>query len=65
MVDHGYHRTTSDHYIFMKRFPDGNFIILLLYVDDMLIIGYDVKKIQILKEEISKSFAIKDLGSKK
>jgi ATP-binding cassette subfamily B (MDR/TAP) protein 1 len=46
----------------MKRFPDGNFIILLLYVDDMLIVGHDAKKIQILKEELNKSFAMKDLG---
>jgi ATP-binding cassette subfamily B (MDR/TAP) protein 1 len=50
MVDHGYARTTSDHCVFMKRFPNGNFIILLLYVDDMLIVGHDAKKIQILKE---------------
>jgi ATP-binding cassette subfamily B (MDR/TAP) protein 1 len=50
MVDHGYARTTSDHCVFMKRFPNGNFIILLLYVDDMLIVDHDAKKIQILKE---------------
>ncbi|KAJ7009759.1 Retrovirus-related Pol polyprotein from transposon TNT 1-94 [Populus alba x Populus x berolinensis] len=62
MVDHGYDRTTSDHCVFMKRFLDGNFIILLLYVNDMLIVGHDAKKIQILKEELSKSFAMKDLG---
>ncbi|KAJ6995884.1 hypothetical protein NC653_012686 [Populus alba x Populus x berolinensis] len=65
MVDHGYDMTTSDHCVFMKRFPDGNFIILLLYVDDMLIVGHDAKKIQILKEELSKSFAMKNLGPAK
>jgi len=65
MVDHGYDMTTSDHCVFMKRFPDGNFIILLLYVDDMLIVGHDAKKIQMLKEELSKSFAMKDLGPAK
>ena len=62
MVDHGYDRTTSDHCVFMKRFPNGNFIIILLYVDDMLIVGHNAKKIQILKEKLSKSFAMKYLG---
>jgi len=39
MVDHGYSKTSSDHCVFMKKFPDEKFIILLLYVDDMLIVG--------------------------
>jgi ATP-binding cassette subfamily B (MDR/TAP) protein 1 len=46
----------------MKRFPYENFIILLFYVDDILIVGHDAKRIQILKEELSKSLAMKDLG---
>ena len=59
------YRTTSDHYVFMKRFPYENFIILLIYVDDILIVGHDAKRIQILKEELSKSLVMKDLGSTK
>lgn len=62
MVKHGYSRTTSDHCVFVKKFPDGNFIILLLYVDDMLIVGQDSMRINNLKLELSKSFAMKDLG---
>ena len=65
MVDHGYSRTTSDHYVFMKKFSDDDFIILLLYVDDMLIVGHDAKRIQSLKTELSKYFAMKDLGPAK
>ena len=60
MVDHGY-RTTSYHCVFIKESSD-DFIILLLYVDDMLIIGQDAGKIKKLKGELSKSFAMKDLG---
>ena len=63
MVNHEYKRTTSNHYVFVKRFFDGDFIILLLYVDDMLIIGHDANKIEKLKGELSRSFAMKDLGS--
>jgi hypothetical protein len=65
MVDHGYDRTTSDHCVFVKKFFDGEFIILLLYVDDMLIVGRDTSKIDKLKKELSKSFSMKDLGSAK
>ena len=62
MTDHGYSRTTSDHCVFVKKYPNGNFIILLLYVDDILIVGQDMSKISKLKSELSKSFAMKDLG---
>ena len=65
MMSQWYDRTTSDHCVFMKKFSDDDFIILLLYVDDMLIVGHDVGKIEKLKRELSKSFAMKDLGSVK
>ena len=62
MVEHGYDRTASDHCVFVKKFSDGEVIIFLLYVDDMLIIGRDIGKIDKLKKELSKSFEMKDLG---
>ena len=65
MVDHEYKRTTSNHCVYVKRFSDDDFIILLLYVDDMLIVGHDVGKIEKLKKELSKSFAMKELGPAK
>jgi len=30
-------KTTSDHCVFVRKFSDDDFIILLLYVDDILI----------------------------
>ncbi|CAN0846213.1 Retrovirus-related Pol polyprotein from transposon TNT 1-94 [Linum grandiflorum] len=65
MVNHGYARTTSDHCVFVKYFAENDFIILLLYVDDMLVVGRNVGEIARLKEELSKSFAMKDLGPAK
>nr|GFB67907.1 retrovirus-related Pol polyprotein from transposon TNT 1-94 [Tanacetum cinerariifolium] len=43
-------------------FGDDDFIILLLYVDDMLIVGKNIERIAQLKRDLSKSFAMKDLG---
>nr|KYP76428.1 Retrovirus-related Pol polyprotein from transposon TNT 1-94 [Cajanus cajan] len=50
MCEHGYKKTTFDHYVFVRNFFDNDFIILLLYVDDMFIIGKDVSKIDRLKQ---------------
>ena len=64
-MSHGYNRTSYDHCVFTRKFYDDDFIILFLYVDDMLIIDHDSTKIDRLKRELSKSFAMKDLGSAK
>ena len=45
MTNHEYHRTAYDHYVYVKNFSDGDFIILLLYVNDMLIFDHDAMKI--------------------
>ncbi|GKV41577.1 hypothetical protein SLEP1_g49083 [Rubroshorea leprosula] len=65
MGEHKFTRTESDHCVYVKRYPDGDFLILLLYVDDMLIVGHDTKKIAALKTDLSKSFSMKDLGPAK
>jgi transposase InsO family protein len=65
MGEQGYRKTTSDHCVFFQRFGDDDFIILLLYVDDMLIVGKNTGRIAQLKRELSKSFAMKDLGPAK
>ncbi|GJW74762.1 putative RNA-directed DNA polymerase [Tanacetum coccineum] len=47
------------------RFGDDDFIILLLYVDDMMIVGKNIGRITQLKQDLSKSFAMKDCGTAK
>ena len=44
------------------RSDQGKHIILLLYVDDMLIVGHDKNKINRLKKYLGSKFAMKDLG---
>ncbi|KAM1264815.1 hypothetical protein ACFX2J_034579 [Malus domestica] len=65
MVSNGYKRTHADSCVYIKQFSGGEFIILLLYVNDMLIVGQDASMIKKLKEELSKSFDMKDLGPAK
>ena len=65
MGEQGYLKTNSDHCVFVQRFSDDDFIYLLLYVDDILIVGRNTSRIQNLKNALSKSFAMKDLGGVK
>ncbi|RDX83005.1 hypothetical protein CR513_36131, partial [Mucuna pruriens] len=62
MCEQGYKKTTFDHCVFVRKFSDDDFIILLLYVDDMLIVGKSISRIDRLKKQLSESFAMKDMG---
>ena len=53
-----------DHCCYFKRL-DNCYIILLLYVDDMLIAGSNMAEIKKLKKQLSMEFAMKDLGAAK
>jgi ATP-binding cassette subfamily B (MDR/TAP) protein 1 len=65
MTELGCRKAQPNHCMFTKRYTEGDFIILLLYVDDMLIVGNGIKRIALLKKALSKSFAMKDLGPAK
>ena len=62
MREQGYRKTTFDHCVFVQKFSDDDFVILLLYVDDILIVGRNVSRTDKLKKKLSKSFSMKDLG---
>jgi hypothetical protein len=57
-----YNRLSSDHCTYYKRFEDNDFIILLLYVDDMLVVGPNKDRVQELKAQLAREFDMKDLG---
>jgi hypothetical protein len=65
MIEQGYSRCHSDHYVYFKNLETGIFNILLLYVDDMLVVGYNMQDINVLKKKLANSFAMKDLGAAK
>ena len=52
MVGQGNTKINVDHCVYVKKFLDGKFLILLLYVDDMLIVGQDASMIGDLKKDL-------------
>ena len=65
ITEQGYSICHSHHYVYFKRLDNGRYIILLLYVDDMLIVGSNMHDINVLKRKLANSFAMKDLGAAK
>ena len=49
----------------MKLLTGNSYIILLLYENDMLIVGSSIEEINNLKKQLSKQFVMKDLGAAK
>lgn len=46
MAEQGYSRCNLDHYVYFKRLDDDHYIILCLYVDDMLVAGSNMDHIK-------------------
>ena len=65
MTEQGYSKCDSDHCVYFKRLDDGSYIILSLYIDDMLVVGSNMLEINVLKRKLANSFAMKDLGATK
>jgi len=65
MSEQGYTRCHSNHCVYLKKQNDGSYVILLLYVDEMLVAGSNMQEINVLKRKLANSFAMKDLGTAK
>ena len=59
-----YLRCNADHCCYFKNVK-SSFIILLLYVDDMLVACANLEEINNLKKQLSSEFEMKDLGAAK
>lgn len=46
----GYRRSLGDHTLLFKHSQEGKFIVMLVYVDDIIIFGDDSMEKQLLKE---------------
>ncbi|GKG02664.1 ribonuclease H-like domain-containing protein, partial [Tanacetum coccineum] len=64
LAKHGFEQSKFDYSLYTKH-RSGMFIALLMYVDDIVIIGSDVDGINEFKLFLSTKLLIKDLGSLK
>ena len=58
----GYNRLNADPCVYFKKFGEKDFIVLLLYVDDMLVADLNKDRIEELKAHLARKFKMKDLG---
>jgi hypothetical protein len=61
MLKRGYLQSNADHTLFYKHVV-GKVTILIVYVDDIVITGYDSTEISDLKKYLAQEFKVKDLG---
>lgn len=62
---HDFTQSQVEHTMFFKHSCEGKIAILIVYVDDIIITGDDVKAISDLKRRLEAEFDIKDLGKLK
>jgi hypothetical protein len=65
MIKQGFFRSSYDSYVYIQKLHGGDYIYLLLYVDDMLIASKIKVEIDMLKFKLGKEFEAKNLGAAK
>jgi hypothetical protein len=61
ILELGFVRRKVDHYVYSKQ-VGNHFIYVVLYVDDMLLVGNNMDVIKEVKSQLSSKFDMKDLG---
>jgi hypothetical protein len=62
MVSENYTRSEYDHCVYFNNLNNGIFIILVLYVDDILLARKRITEIKRLEAQMARTFDMKDLG---
>ncbi|RVW86491.1 Retrovirus-related Pol polyprotein from transposon TNT 1-94 [Vitis vinifera] len=63
MITNGYKQSQGDHTLFIKHWTLGGVTALLVYVDDIIVIGNDKEERDGLRKCLAREFEIKDLAS--
>lgn len=62
MLSRGYISSLNDYSLFTKP-SSGSLVVLVVYVDNILLVGDDVSELHSLKSFLDSRFKVKDLGS--
>lgn len=62
LVDLGFRQSEADACLYSKQFPNGEWIYLLIYVDDMVLVCKDGSQITGVENALRKRFEISSLG---
>lgn len=62
MTENGFEKSEFDLCVYFKKLEGGEYIYLLLYVDDMLLVSKNMKDVEKVKKMLAKRFDMKDLG---
>ena len=61
MKKYGYRHENADHTMFIKRREGKVTLLIIIYVDDMVVIGDDINEMRRLQKYLSSDFEMKDL----
>ena len=64
LLSHGFQQASADHSLFLS-FNGNSSTAFLVYVDDIVLIGNDIKAIRRITTFLDQAFKIKDLGTLK
>jgi len=62
LCSHGYNQSFADHSLYLK-FINSHIIALLIYVDDVILVGDDIAKINSITNLLDHAFKIKNMGN--
>lgn len=65
MTSHGFKRIRYDNCVYLKEYLKGEFVYLLLYVDDMLVACKFKDEIAATKSMLKREFDMKEMGNAK
>lgn len=58
----GFSKCVSEHGVYIRNETDSDFLLICLYVDDLLVTGSDKKEIDQIKRRMMEEFEMSDLG---
>ncbi|XP_047158697.1 uncharacterized mitochondrial protein AtMg00810-like [Vigna umbellata] len=61
-ISHGFERCAVEHSLYVKKSDGDNIMIFCLYVDDLLVTGSSLSKIEEFKQMMEAEFEMTDLG---